>query len=151
MKSQTQIADVLRNAGLRATLPQIKVLAFFYASTQRHYTAEDVCRQVVDEELDISFGSIYRVLKQFVDSGLLLSGMLHPTRTVFELNDSPDHDHAICMRCGHIEEFCDAELDARQKAIGEGIGFRFAGHRLVLQGYCADCRDATGKAGHART
>lgn len=134
------VAEELRKVGLRATLPRIKVLSFFRDEQQRHFTAEDVCRQVADEKLDISFGSIYRVLQQFVDAKILRSGTLHSTKIVYELNNSPDHDHAICMSCGRIEEFYDPVFDARQEEVGESVGFLVVGRELVLHGYCIKCR-----------
>lgn len=134
------IAEELRSVGLRATVPRMKVLSFFRAEQQRHFTAEDVCRHVADEKLHISFGSIYRVLQQFVDAKILRSGTLHSTKIVYELNSGPDHDHAICMNCGRIEEFHNTVLDATQKEVGESLGFLVVGRQLVLQGYCVDCR-----------
>ncbi|MDN7183832.1 transcriptional repressor [Caballeronia sp. SEWSISQ10-4 2] len=118
----------------------MKVLSFFLDEQQRHFTAEDVCRQVADEKLNISFGSIYRVLQQFVDAKILRSGTLHSTKIVYELNNGPDHDHAICMSCGKIEEFYDPAFDAWQKEVGESVGFLVVGRQLVLQGYCVKCR-----------
>jgi Fur family ferric uptake transcriptional regulator len=134
------VAEELRRVGLRATVPRMKVLSFFLDEQQRHFTAEDVCRQVADEKLNISFGSIYRVLQQFVDAKILRSGTLHSTKIVYELNNGPDHDHAICMSCGKIEEFYDPAFDARQKEVGESLGFLVVGRQLVLQGYCLKCR-----------
>jgi Fur family ferric uptake transcriptional regulator len=134
------VAEELRRVGLRATVPRMKVLSFFRDEQQRHFTAEDVCRYVADEKLHISFGSIYRVLQQFVDAKILRSGTLHSTKIVYELNNGPEHDHAICMSCGKIEEFYDPVFDARQKEIGESVGFLVVGRQLVLQGYCVKCR-----------
>lgn len=134
------VAEELRSVGLRATVPRMKVLSFFRDEQQRHFTAEDVCRHVADEKLHISFGSIYRVLQQFVDAKILRSGTLHSTKIVYELNSGPDHDHAICMSCGRIEEFLNTVLDATQKEVGESLGFLVVGRQLVLQGYCLNCR-----------
>jgi Fur family transcriptional regulator, ferric uptake regulator len=134
------VIEELRSVGLRATVPRMRVLSFFRDEQQRHFTAEDVCRHVADEKLHISFGSIYRVLQQFVDAKILRSGTLHSTKIVYELNDGPDHDHAICMSCGKIEEFHDSAFDARQKEIGESVGFSIVGRQLVLHGYCHNCR-----------
>jgi Fur family transcriptional regulator, ferric uptake regulator len=134
------VAEELRRVGLRATVPRMKVLAFFLDHQQRHFTAEDVCKQVIDEKLHISFGSIYRVLQQFVEVKILRSGTLHSTKIVYELNDASDHDHAICINCGRIEEFHDPLFDARQKEAGERLGFLVVGRQLVLHGYCTQCR-----------
>ena len=134
------VAEELRRVGLRATMPRMKVLSFFLDQKQRHFTAEDVCRHVADEKLHISFGSIYRVLQQLVEAKILRSGTLHSTKIVYELNNGPDHDHAICMSCGKIEEFHDLAFDARQREVGESVGFLVVGRQLVLQGYCLNCR-----------
>ena len=134
------VIEELRSVGLRATVPRMRVLSFFRDEQQGHFTAEDVCRHVASEKLHISFGSIYRVLQQFVDAKILRSGTLHSTKIVYELNNRPDHDHAICMNCGKIEEFHDPVFDARQKEVGESVGFLVVGRQLVLQGYCLNCR-----------
>jgi Fur family ferric uptake transcriptional regulator len=112
------VAEELRSVGLRATVPRMKVLAFFRDEQQRHFTAD----------------------QQFVDAKILRSGTLYSTRIVYELNNGPDHDHAICMSCGKIEEFHDSAFDARQKEIGESVGFSIVGRQLVLHGYCHHCR-----------
>ncbi|MFK4448408.1 Fur family ferric uptake transcriptional regulator [Caballeronia udeis] len=144
------VAEELRRVGLRATVPRMKVLSFFLDQKQRHFTAEDVCRQVADENLHISFGSIYRVLQQLVEAKILRSGTLHSTRIVYELDNTPDHDHAICVSCGQIEEFHDPLFDARQKEVGERLGFLVVGRQLVLHGYCVKCRAfAPGSTGNS--
>jgi Fur family transcriptional regulator, ferric uptake regulator len=104
------VVEELRSVGLRASVPRMKVLSFFRDEQQRHLTADDVCRYVADERLHISFGTIYRVLQQCVDAKILPSGALHSTYIVYELNNGPDHDHAICISCGKNAELHDPGL-----------------------------------------
>ncbi len=134
------VLEQLQGAGLRATLPRVKVLEFFAAARPRHVSAEDVFRHLMAEKIDIGLATVYRVLSQFVEAGILTSGTLDGNRHVFELNDGKRHDHIICLSCGKVDEFSDPLIDGREKAAADALGYLLTGHHLVLHGYCADCR-----------
>ncbi len=125
---------------MRATLPRVKVLEFFAAARPRHVSAEGVFRHLVAEKIDIGLATVYRVLSQFVEAGILTSGTLDSNRHVYELNDGKRHDHIICLACGKVDEFSDPLIDGREKAAADSLGYLLTGHHLVLHGYCAECR-----------
>jgi Fur family ferric uptake transcriptional regulator len=139
MSTVFEVSEDLRSAGLAATPMQRTVLGSLHKTQKRHFTADDVFRQAAVDNLDVSLGSIYRMLKQFEQVGLLRGEMLHPTKVVYELNNGPKHDHVICVACGKIEEFHDPLLAASQRAACERLGFAFAGRSLVIHGHCARC------------
>src|ERR1700761_2321248 len=115
----------LKNIGLKATLPRLKILEIFQHSPVRHLTAEDVYRNLLHEELDIGLATVYRVLSQF-ESG----------KAVFELNEGTHHDHLVCIDCGLVEEFFDPEIESRQQSIAKARGFKLQEHALALYGAC---------------
>jgi Fur family transcriptional regulator, ferric uptake regulator len=131
----TNPAD-LKNMGLKATLPRIKILEIFQQSKVRHLTAEDVYRSLLAEELDIGLATVYRVLTQFEQAGLLSRNNFESGKAVFELNEGKHHDHLVCIDCGRVEEFYDAEIEARQTAIAKERGFKLHEHSLSLYGAC---------------
>ncbi|PXW25041.1 Fur family transcriptional regulator [Paraburkholderia caballeronis] len=135
-----QVLDELQSAGLRATTPRVKVLEFFRTSGHRHCSAEDVFRQLVDAKVDIALATVYRALAQLVEAGILTSGVIDSSKVVYELNEGKRHDHIVCINCGRIDEFSDPLMDARQKAVSDGLGYLLTGHQLVLHGYCSNCR-----------
>ena len=104
----------LKNAGLKATVPRLKIINLFETSTVRHLTAEDVYRQLLSEGLDIGLATVYRVLTQFEQAGLLVRHHFESGKAVFELNEGTHHDHLVCLQCGRVEEFYDAEIEKRQ-------------------------------------
>ena len=126
----------LKNAGLKATLPRLKIINLFETSKLRHMTAEDVYRQLLIEGLDIGLATVYRVLTQFEQAGLLVRHHFESGKAVFELNEGRHHDHLVCMQCGRVEEFFDAEIEKRQAKIAHERGFEIAEHALYLY---ADC------------
>ena len=126
----------LKNMGLKATFPRLKILELFEKSTQRHMTAEDVYRMLIAENMDIGLATVYRVLTQFEQAGLLERHYFESGKAVFELNEGGHHDHLVCMQCGKVEEFFDAEIEKRQNAIAEERGFKLREHALYLY---ADC------------
>lgn len=140
------VEQTLQSAGLRATTPRIKVLEFFRTSKHLHFSAEDVYRHVVEEKIDVGLATVYRVLSQLVDAGILSSGMLDSTKVVYELNEGVRHDHIVCLNCGRVDEFSDPVIEARQKGVADELGYLLSGHQLVLHGYCADCRPRQGKS-----
>ncbi|CAM2149488.1 DNA-binding transcriptional dual regulator Fur [Pararobbsia alpina] len=131
----TNPAD-LKNIGLKATLPRLKILEIFQNSSVRHLTAEDVYRHLLHEELDIGLATVYRVLTQFEQAGLLTRSNFESGKAVFELNEGTHHDHLVCVDCGRVEEFYDAEIERRQQAIAAERGFALHEHALALYGAC---------------
>jgi len=136
----TNPAD-LKNIGLKATLPRLKILEIFQRSPVRHLTAEDVYRNLLTEELDIGLATVYRVLTQFEQAGLLSRSNFESGKAVFELNEGTHHDHLVCIDCGRVEEFFDPEIEKRQQSIAEERGFKLQEHALALYGACTkkDC------------
>ena len=129
-------AEELKNSGLKATLPRIKVLEVFQNATQRHMSAEDVFRVLLAEHADIGLATVYRVLMQFEQAGLLTRSHFESGKSVFELNEGQHHDHLLCMTCGRVEEFYDAEIEKRQHAIAQVRGFELQDHALALYAVC---------------
>jgi Fur family ferric uptake transcriptional regulator len=126
----------LRNIGLKATLPRLKVLDVFQHSPQRHLSAEDVYKMLLGENADIGLATVYRVLTQFEQAGLLVRHHFESGKAVFELNEGTHHDHLMCLQCGRVEEFFDAEIERRQARIAKDRGFNIHDHSLYLY---ADC------------
>ena len=129
--------DELKNNGLKATLPRIRILEVFQKSAQRHMTAEDVFKALLAEGSDIGLATVYRVLMQFEQAGLLARSHFESGKSVFELNEGQHHDHLVCVTCGRVEEFFDPEIEARQKAIAQERGFELKEHALSLYAVCA--------------
>lgn len=133
--------DELKSTGLKATLPRLKILEVFQASKQRHMTAEDVFRVLLDDRSDIGLATVYRVLMQFEQAGLLTRSNFESGKAVYELNEGQHHDHLVCLDCGRVEEFFDAEIERRQHAVAEQRGFVLQEHALSLYANCSktDC------------
>ncbi|MGD9951889.1 MAG: ferric iron uptake transcriptional regulator [Burkholderiales bacterium] len=134
-------AQSLKESGLKATLPRRKVLELFENSKVRHLSAEDVYRSLIAEGIDIGLATVYRVLTQFEQAGLLSRQHFETGKAVFELNQGGHHDHLVCLQCGRVEEFYDAEIEQRQSEIARKRGFELRGHSLALYGDCTkkDC------------
>jgi Fur family ferric uptake transcriptional regulator len=126
----------LKNVGLKATLPRLKVLALFENSQQRHLSADDVYRILLTSGEDVGLATVYRVLTQFEQAGLLVRHHFESDKAVFELNQGGHHDHIVCMQCGHVEEFCDEEIETRQRQAASERGFAIREHSLHIY---ADC------------
>ncbi len=137
----------LKNAGLKATVPRLKIINLFEASKVRHLTAEDVYRQLLAEGLDIGLATVYRVLTQFEQAGLLTRHHFESGKAVFELNEGRHHDHLVCLQCGRVEEFYDAEIEKRQNKVAQDRGFAIAEHALYLYAECIKPRCPYRKSG----
>ncbi|MEN9543705.1 MAG: hypothetical protein RLZZ598_538 [Pseudomonadota bacterium] len=137
----TKNAEDLKSSGLKATLPRIKILEVFQTSEVRHLTAEDVYKSLLTLGSDIGLATVYRVLMQFEQAGLLSRSHFESGKSVFELNEGQHHDHLVCLDCGRVEEFYDAEIEQRQRAVTEKLGFKLQEHALSLYANCArkDC------------
>lgn len=138
-------SEELKNTGLKATLPRLKILELFHEvqaeSGLRHLTAEDVYRHLVLHGKDIGLATVYRVLTQFEQAGLLSRNHFESGKAVFELNEGSHHDHLVCLDCSRVEEFFDEEIERRQQAIAQQRGFAIAEHALALYAHCTkqDC------------
>ena len=134
-------ASELKSSGLKATLPRLKILEVFQRAEQRHMTAEDVFKALLAEGADIGLATVYRVLMQFEQAGLLSRSHFESGKSVFELNQGQHHDHLVCLGCGRVEEFFDPEIEQRQRAIAESRGFTLQDHALSLYAVCTktDC------------
>jgi Fur family ferric uptake transcriptional regulator len=129
-------ADELKSSGLKATLPRIKILEVFQRTAQRHMTAEDVYKALLQEDADIGLATVYRVLMQFEQAGLLSRSHFESGKSVFELNEGQHHDHLVCLSCGRVEEFYDPEIEKRQRAVAAARGFELQDHALSLYAVC---------------
>ncbi|MBB3196013.1 ferric iron uptake transcriptional regulator [Roseateles terrae] len=134
-------SDEIKNSGLKATLPRIKILEIFQKAQRRHMTAEDVYKALLDERADIGLATVYRVLTQFEQAGLLSRNHFESGKAVFELNEGHHHDHLVCLTCGRVEEFYDPQIEERQRAIAEERGYALQEHSLALYASCVktDC------------
>ena len=129
--------EELKSTGLKATLPRLKILEIFQKGEQRHMTAEDVYRALIDENSDVGLATVYRVLTQFEQAGILSRSHFESGKAVYELDDGKHHDHLVCLDCGRVEEFYDAEIEKRQQAVAKTKGFVIADHALSLYAHCS--------------
>ena len=128
--------DELKSTGLKATLPRLKILEIFQGGKQRHMTAEDVYRVLLEERSDIGLATVYRVLTQFEQAGLLNRSNFESGKAVYEINEGQHHDHLVCLDCGKVEEFYDAEIESRQQLVAKTKGFAIADHSLSIYANC---------------
>ena len=138
--SQTHVTD-LKTIGLKATAPRLRILKLFETGSVRHMSAEDVYRMLMNEGLDIGLATVYRVLTQFEQAGILARHHFESGKAVFELNEGKHHDHLVCLQCGRVEEFFDAEIEKRQNRVAKDRGFTIREHSLYLYAECSkpDC------------
>ena len=138
-------SDELKSSGLKATLPRIKILEVFQRSQRRHMTAEDVYKMLLVEGADAGLATVYRVLMQFEQAGILSRNHFESGKAVFELNEGKHHDHLVCIDCGRVEEFYDPEIEKRQNAVAHARGFELQDHALSLYAVCTkkDCQYKT--------
>jgi Fur family ferric uptake transcriptional regulator len=127
----------LKSVGLKATLPRLKILSLFETSDERHLTAEDIYRVLLNDHEDIGLATVYRVLTQFEQAGLLIRHHFESGKAVFELNKGGHHDHLVCLQCGRVEEFFDPEIEKRQDQIAKERGFTIREHSMYLYVDCA--------------
>jgi len=131
----------LKTIGLKATGPRLRILKLFEDTKVRHLAAEDVYRVLMNDGLDVGLATVYRVLTQFEHAGILRRHHFESGKAVFELNEGEHHDHLVCMQCGQVEEFYDAEIEKRQNRIAKDRGFIIREHALSLYADCnkPDC------------
>lgn len=130
----------LRKAGLKVTLPRLKVLEILETAEQRHLSAEDVYKAMLEMGEEIGLATVYRVLTQFEGAGLVSRLTIDGGHAVFELADGAHHDHLLCVRCNNIEEFVDEVIEQRQRDIAKKKGFEMTDHSLYIYGICQKCQ-----------
>lgn len=131
----------LKNAGLKITLPRVKILQILEKQIDEHHlTAEKVYKILLSEGEDIGLATVYRVLTQFEAAGLVTRHHFEGGNSVFELDKGDHHDHILCVKCGKVDEFTDEQIEARQKEIAGRLNYDLTDHSLYLYGYCSTCR-----------
>ena len=128
----------LKKAGLKVTLPRMKILELLEASALRHQSAEDIYKALLDAGEEIGLATVYRVLTQFESAGLVNRHHFEGGQAVFELNQGGHHDHMVCLKCGKVVEFMDEVIEERQKKIAQDNGFEITDHSMILYGHCND-------------
>ena len=126
----------LREAGLKVTLPRMKILEMLESSSTRHLSAEDIYRMLMEQGEDIGLATVYRVLTQFEAAGLVMRHHFEGGHAVFEMQQPTHHDHIVCMRCGKVDEFVDEMIEKRQRQKAEELGYKLAEHSLIMYGQC---------------
>ena len=132
----------LKKAGLKVTLPRLKILEMLERSNTRHLSAEDIYRSLHESGEDLALATVYRVLTQFEAAGLVVRHHFEGGQSLFELDGGSHHDHIICIKCGRVDEFVDATIEKRQHSIAEEAGYQMTDHSLTIYGLCPDCRDS---------
>ena len=130
----------LKQAGLKATLPRIKILNLLEDNAIRHVSAEDVYKTLLESGEDLSLATVYRVLTQFEQAGLVTRHHFEGGHSVFELNEGGHHDHILCVKCGRVDEFVDAVIEERQQKIAAEKGYDMTDHSLYIFGICQACQ-----------
>ena len=131
----------LKDAGLKVTIPRMKILEILEQSKTRHMSAEEVYKQLIDEGKDIGMATVYRVLTQFETAGLVARHNFESGHSVFEINQGQHHDHIVCIRCGKVDEFFDETIESRQKEVASKAGYQMTDHSLYIYGICKSCQD----------
>src|SRR5437016_7176348 len=134
--SASHESNDLRNAGLKVTLPRLKILDILAAGSARHMSAEDIYKKLLELREDIGLATVYRVLTQFEAAGLVTRHHFEGGMAVFELNQGSHHDHIVCVDCGRVEEFMDSGIEERQTAVAHKLGLTIRDHSLILYGRC---------------
>ncbi len=134
------VSDDLKKAGLKSTVPRMKILQMLEQGRSRHMSAEEVYKSLADAGEDVGLATVYRVLTQFEAAGLVSRHNFEGGNAVFELNQGQHHDHILCVRCGKVDEFVDETIEARQRDIAQRMGYAMTDHNLYIYGICADCR-----------
>ena len=130
----------LKDAGLKITLPRIKILQILDSAEVHHVSAEDVYKILLNKGEEIGLATVYRVLTQFEQAGLVVRHNFEGGHSVFEMSSEKHHDHIVCVRCGRVEEFTDEEIEKRQQVVADRLGFELTDHNLNMYGLCPDCR-----------
>ena len=129
----------LKDAGLKITLPRVKILQILESAKVHHVSAEDVYKLLLANDEEIGLATVYRVLTQFEQAGLVTRHNFEGGHSVFELSSENHHDHIVCVRCGRVEEFIDSQIEQRQEEVARKLGFQLTDHHLNMYGLCPDC------------
>ncbi len=129
----------IKDAGLKITMPRVKILEVLESSPQHHLSAEDVYKALLLKGEEIGVATVYRVLTQFEAAGLVARHNFEGGHSVFEISSEEHHDHIVCIKCGIVEEFHDEEIELRQEQVAKRLGFKLTEHNLNLYGYCPNC------------
>lgn len=130
----------LKKAGLKATVPRLKILEILEDKQDQHMRAEEVYKYLLDGNEDIGLATVYRVLTQFEQAGLVVRHHFEGGHSVFELDQGGHHDHMLCIKCGRVDEFMDEIIEERQKAIAQKAGYKITDHSLYIYGICSECQ-----------
>ena len=132
--------DDLKKAGLKVTLPRLKILEILEKSQDHHFSAEDIYKVLLESGDDIGLATVYRVLTQFEEAGLVVKHHFEGDHSVFELDNGLHHDHLVCDKCGEVEEFIDPIIEKRQEEIAKQAGYSITDHSLNIYGICKRCQ-----------
>ncbi len=130
----------LKKAGLKITLPRVKILDMLEKNSKRHLTAEDVYKALIKSGEDVGLATVYRVLTQFEAAGLVKRHHFEEGHSVFELDAGEHHDHIVCVECGKVDEFIDDVIEQRQEEIASKAGYTITDHSLYIYGVCGECQ-----------
>ena len=131
----------LKNCGLKVTAPRMKILKLFEQHDIKHLSAEDIVSFFTREGESISLATVYRVLHQFEEAGLLVRHKFDDDHAVYELNEGKHHDHIVCVKCQKVEEFCDPVIESHQETVAKQMGYTLTDHAMTLYGVCRSCLD----------
>lgn len=131
------LSSEFKNTGLKATTPRLRIMSLFEQSELRHWSAEEIYKKLVQDGLDVGIATVYRVLTQFEQAGLLVRHHFETGKAVYELNQGEHHDHLVCMQCGRVEEFHNSEIERLQEEVAHQRGFVIHAHSLQIY---ADCQ-----------
>lgn len=134
----------LRKAGLKVTLPRVKILQILESNDVRHMSAEDLYKALLESGEDIGLATVYRVLTQFETAGLVTRHHFEGGHSIFEINEGGHHDHIVCVKCGRVDEFVDKVIEQRQEHIAAETGYEMTDHSLYIYGICPECREEIG-------
>jgi Fur family ferric uptake transcriptional regulator len=129
----------IRSAGLKVTLPRLKILDMLESSGKKHLSAENMYKALLEEGEEIGLATVYRVLTQFEGAGLVKRHHFEGGNSVFELSQGEHHDHILCVKCGKVDEFHDEVIEQRQLDIAKQKGYEMTDHSLYIYGVCSDC------------
>src|SRR3990167_5859940 len=139
LEAQTLEDEKLRKSGLKVTTPRLAILNIFDEHQQKHLSAEEIYKRLLDQKQEIGLATVYRVLTQFEAAGLIRRHHFEGEHAVFELEDGVHHDHLVCVRCGHVIEFVDPVIEERQRVIALENGYKMTDHHLTIYGTCRVC------------
>lgn len=130
----------LKKAGLKNTQPRRRILEIMDKENNHHMSAEDIYRELIAAGEEIGLATVYRVLTQFEEAGLVVRHHFEGGQSMFELDHGEHHDHLVCVKCNRVEEFCDHEIEKRQQEIAKKAGYEMTDHSLNIFGICGGCQ-----------